>query len=233
MYKLVKRWPVWVSVFLLMLLFPSACLAAQFTYKVRPGDSLYKIAQRYGTTVNLLKTVNHLRSNLIYPGQTLVIKTKSSSSAAASKKAVSNNNKATNSSTNRTISRAALNSGEVSRSDFDLLARLITAEAGGEPYQAQLAVGAVVMNRVKSSLFPDTIRAVIYQVDNGHYQFTPVMNGWINRPATDQARQAASEVLAGKDPTNGALYFYSQGITNKFLLSRPVCFTAGNMVFTR
>ncbi|MGQ9557623.1 MAG: cell wall hydrolase [Desulfurispora sp.] len=231
MHKLVKRWPVWVSLFVLLLLFPSACLAGQVVYKVKPGDSLYKIALRYGSTVQSLKTINHLKSNLIYPGQKLVVKTDSRSAAAASKQVVAA--KVTSSPINQTISRAALNTGEVSRSDFDLLARLITAEAGGEPYQAQLAVGAVVLNRVKSDLFPDSIRAVIYQVEDGHYQFTPVLNGWIDRPATDQARKAASEVLAGADPTNGALYFYSRGITNSFLLSRPVCFTAGQMVFTR
>ena len=94
-------------------------------------------------------------------------------------------------------------------SDLDLLARLITAEAGGETYNAQVAVGAVVVNRVRSGSFPNSISAVINQKTNGTYQFTPVLNGNINRPALSSAYKAANEALSGTDLTNNALFFYS------------------------
>ena len=103
-----------------------------------------------------------------------------------------------------------------------MLARLITAEAQGEPYNAQVAVGAVVVNRVKHDLFPNSISAVINQRTNGNYEFTPVLNGNINRPASESAVKAAREALSGNDPTNNALFFYD-GVTPKALtLPQPV-----------
>ncbi|WP_258879948.1 cell wall hydrolase [Clostridium estertheticum] len=94
-------------------------------------------------------------------------------------------------------------------SDLDLLARLITAEAGGESYKAQVAVGAVVLNRVRSGSFPNSISAVINEKANGVYQFTPVLNGNINRTAQAGTMKAAIEALSGTDPTNNSMYFYS------------------------
>ncbi len=75
-------------------------------------------------------------------------------------------------------------------SDLDLLARLITAEAQSEPYSAQVAVASVVINRIKSSQFPNSISSVIYQKSDGYYQFTPVLNGWINKPATETSKKS-------------------------------------------
>ncbi len=94
-------------------------------------------------------------------------------------------------------------------SDLNLLARLITAEAGGESYNAQVAVGAVVVNRVRSGSFPNSISAVINEKSYGIYQFTPVVNGNINRTASANAVRAANAALSGTDPTNNALFFYS------------------------
>ncbi|APC79142.1 cell Wall Hydrolase family protein [Clostridium botulinum] len=74
-------------------------------------------------------------------------------------------------------------------SDLDLLARLITVEAQSEPYSAQVAVASVVINRIKSSQFPNSISSVIYQKSDGYYQFTPVLNGWINKPATERSKK--------------------------------------------
>lgn len=119
-----------------------------------------------------------------------------------------------------------------SQEDLDLLSRLITAEAQGESYNAKVSVGAVVMNRVKSGLFANSISGVIYQNIDGHYQFTPVMNGWINKPAEAQSIAAAKEALGGKDPTNGALFFFDDTITNKWLLERQVSIKIDNMIFT-
>ncbi|XCP84966.1 cell wall hydrolase [Roseburia hominis] len=95
-----------------------------------------------------------------------------------------------------------------STSDMNLLAALIYCEAVGEPYEGQVAVGAVVMNRVKSSSFPNSIREVIYQSG----QFGPAITGKLDRvlasgKMTDSCYQAAQEALAGVSPVGGALYF--------------------------
>jgi peptidoglycan hydrolase CwlO-like protein len=116
-------------------------------------------------------------------------------------------------------------------SDFDLLARLITAEAGGESYKAQVAVGAVVINRVESSSFPSSISDVITQKTNGSYEFTPVLNGNINRPAYASAVKAAKEALSGNDPTNNALFFYSGNTPSGLTLPQPVSTKIGNLTF--
>lgn len=92
----------------------------------------------------------------------------------------------------------------ISNSDYDLLARLVTAEAGGEPYRGQVAVAAVVLNRVRSFQFPNSIRDVIYQ----RGQFSS-LNKLPSIMATESCRRAVTEALTGSDPTRGALYFYN------------------------
>ncbi|MEJ6950603.1 cell wall hydrolase [Natronospora cellulosivora (SeqCode)] len=94
---------------------------------------------------------------------------------------------------------------DISREDFDLLARIIHAESRGEPYIGQVAVAAVVINRVNSTDFPNTFREVIYQ----ERQFTPVRNGQLYLPANESAYRAAREALKGNDPSLGALFFYN------------------------
>lgn len=118
-----------------------------------------------------------------------------------------------------------------SASDLDLLSRLIMAEAQGQPYEAKVAVGAAVMNRVQSNLWPNSVSEVIYQNINGYYQFTPVENGWINNPADDDSIKAAKEAFNGADPTNGAMFYYDTSTTNPWMLAKPVSFTAGKMIF--
>jgi len=115
--------------------------------------------------------------------------------------------------------------------DLDLLARLITAEAQGEPFDAQVAVGAVVMNRVKSSDWPNSIKDVIYQKIGEYYQFTPVVNGWINKPAQPEAIEAAKAAMNGSDPTNGAQFYYDDKCTNEWILAKPVALRVGHMIF--
>ncbi|MDO9573603.1 MAG: cell wall hydrolase [Candidatus Contubernalis sp.] len=123
---------------------------------------------------------------------------------------------------------------QYSASDLDLLARLVRAEAGGESYLGQVAVAASVLNRVKSSQYPNTIRGVIYQVAGGYIQYCPVRNGTINQPANASARRAAEEALNGSDPSKGALSFYNPRYTsNAWILSRPRTTVIGNHVFAR
>ncbi len=120
-----------------------------------------------------------------------------------------------------------------SAKDIDLLARLVQAEAGGEPYPGKVAVAATVLNRVESPRYPNTIPGVIYQVSYG-YQYCPVRNGTINRPAGDEARRAVLEALEGNDPTGGALSFYNPAKSwNAWIRSRPVLARIGSHLFVR
>lgn len=115
-----------------------------------------------------------------------------------------------------------------SSSDVALLARLIHAEARGETYTGQVAVGAVVLNRVKSSSFPNTISAVIYQP----YAFTCVSDGQINLSPNNTAMSAAKDAMNGWDPSYGSLYYYNPAIaTSKWIFSRKTVVTIGKHVF--
>lgn len=107
---------------------------------------------------------------------------------------------------------AAQAAAETAAREKELLAALIFCEAGNQPYEGQVAVGAVVMNRVNSGRFPDTITDVIYQSG----QFTPAMTGWLDSVLasdgyTDSAMQAASDALAGSNPIGDCLYFSTGG----------------------
>lgn len=114
--------------------------------------------------------------------------------------------------------------------DYRLLAHLIFAEAGIEPYSGQVAVGAVVLNRTHSNQFPNTIAGVIYQTG----QFEPVGNYYFNSEPSESAKQAALEALRGSDPSYGALYFFDPSkVTNNFLWSRPLTVTIGGHRFTK
>ena len=115
-----------------------------------------------------------------------------------------------------------------SNSDIALLARLIYGEARGESYTGQVAVGAVVLNRVKSPSFPNTISAVIYQP----YAFTAVSDGQINMTPNASCTEAAKAAMNGWDPTYGALYYYNPSTaTSKWIFSRTTTVTIGNHVF--
>lgn len=113
-------------------------------------------------------------------------------------------------------------------SDYELLARIISAEARGETYLGQVAVGAVVLNRVEHPSFPDTVSGVVYQ--NG--AFSCLYDGQFYEPIADSAYSAARDALNGLDPTSGAIYYYNPTTaTAKWIFSRPVITTIGNHVF--
>lgn len=119
-------------------------------------------------------------------------------------------------------------SGGSTDGDVALLARLISAEARGEPYTGQVAVGAVVLNRVEHPSFPDTISDVIYQSN----AFSCLYDGQWDEPVADSAYRAAREALAGADPTGGALYYFNPvTATNKWIWSRPLIMTIGKHRF--
>jgi spore germination cell wall hydrolase CwlJ-like protein len=189
------------------------------TYTVKSGDTLYIISQRLGISLYSLRKINNKWDNMIYPGQKLIVP------AAGSAQ-----NQAPAQTSGKILSKSGV---YYTQADLDLLARLVNAEAQGEPYSAQVGVAAVVLNRVKDSYFPNTISGVIYQKIESYYQFTPVENGWINRTATQEARNAAYEALNGSDPSHGALFYFDDSATNKWLWSKPILAYIGHMVFVK
>jgi len=179
-----------------------------YSYKVKSGDTIYLIAHKYGITESALRQANNKWDNVIMPGQTLILPGVAPASG----------------------STAVIS---YSKSDVDLLARLINAEAGGVSYKAMVAVGGVVVNRVKSTDWPNTISSVINQKIGGYYQFTPVKNGYINTPATPQSIRAAWEALDGVDPSKGAIFYFDDTSTNTWLWSKPISAQINSMVFTK
>ncbi|HOP75510.1 MAG TPA: cell wall hydrolase [Bacillota bacterium] len=178
----------------------STAPAMAWTYQIKKGDSLYKISKRFGTQVNTLQKANHLQSTRIISGKKLWI---------PDIKPMQNSR---------------------GNNDLYLLARLISGEARGESYQGQVAVGAVIMNRVASSKFPSTVRGNIFK----RGQFESVSNGQIWKTVTASALKAARAAMAGVDPTNGALYFYNPAkIKSKtnWIWSRKITGRIGRHVF--
>ncbi|MDQ0247371.1 N-acetylmuramoyl-L-alanine amidase [Bacillus fengqiuensis] len=227
-------------------------------HKVVKGDTLWKLGNQHGVTVDELKKVNHRQNDMIYIGETLTIPdhTAVQASSPAIHKVTTGDTlfniakqygvtveglKAANHLQNDTIyigqtltiGNAAPSA--VSAEDKDLLSRLVEAEAKGEPYQGKVAVAMVVLNRVVSPEFPDSIHDVIYQqLENGGYQFTPVGNGAIDQPASDESKRAVNEALASQNPANDALYFYNPEIaTNDWVKTQQVTAIIGNHVFAK
>ncbi len=129
-----------------------------------------------------------------------------------------------------TLSGGSSQSSVVSSANLDLLARCVYAEARGEPYTGQVAIAAVVLNRVESPSFPNTISGVIYQKG----AFTCVSDGQINLTPNQTAYNAARDALNGWDPTNGCLYYYNPATaTSKWIWSLKVQLTIGRHSFAR
>lgn len=121
-------------------------------------------------------------------------------------------------------------SQKFSDSDVYLLAKLIYGEARGESYVGQVAVGAVVMNRIRSSSFPNTMSGVIYQ----RYAFTAVDDGQINLTPNATAKKAAQDAINGWDPSYGAIYYYNPATaTSSWIFTRQTTVTIGNHVFAK
>ena len=127
-------------------------------------------------------------------------------------------------------SSSSSSSSSNNSSNVNLLARVVYGEARGEPYTGQVAVAAVVLNRVKSSKFPNTISGVVYQ--NG--AFDAVADGQINMIPDATAKKAAQDALNGWDPSYGAIYYFNPSTaTNKWIWSRPMTVTIGKHRFCK
>ncbi len=120
--------------------------------------------------------------------------------------------------------------GGYSSADYELLARIISAEARGEAYQGQVAVGAVVLNRIEHPSFPDTLSGVVYQKG----AFSCLNDGQFYEPIADSAYSAASDAINGMDPSGGAIYYYNpEKSTNKWIFSREIITTIGKHRFCK
>lgn len=135
-----------------------------------------------------------------------------------------------NSSYQALVNQAGAQSGVngYTSSDVYLLARTIYAEGRGEPYVGQVAIGAVVLNRVRNAAFPNTVSGVVYQ----KHAFTAVSDGQINLTPNDTAMKAARDAIGGWDPTGGALYYYNPAVaTSSWIFDRQTVTVIGKHVF--
>ncbi|MBS4214437.1 cell wall hydrolase [Neobacillus rhizophilus] len=196
-----------------------------FAYTVKTGDTMTKIAREHNMTLQDLANRNPQVQNLdlIYVGQTIHTNDSEAEMTVARTVAV-----------RAAAASAALKLEEnqgYSEQELDLLARLVRAEAEIEPYEGKVAVACVVLNRVTSSAFPNSIREVIYQKG----QFQPVRNGAINKPADVDSIKAVREALNEKRKLVGdSLFFYNPAIsTSRWLDTRTTTASIGDHVFKR
>ncbi len=170
-------------------------------YTVKAGETLFSISKKYDTTIQRLKADNGLKGDMIKTGQTLKVPG------------------------GDTASRS---NGPDSQDDIYWLSRAVYGEARGESYTGQVAVAAVIINRMQSSKFPNTIKGVIFE----NLAFTAVADGQIYLTPDATAIKAAREALAGKDPSNGALYYWNPAkSTSKWIWTRSIIKRIGNHVF--
>lgn len=185
-----------------LMVFINSTSVMAWTYQIKKGDSLFKISKRFGVSLSSLKKTNRLKNNKIKTGNKIWI-------LDSPKKPMRS-------------SRGA--------KDIYLLARLINGEARGESYQGQVAVGAVIMNRIKSGRFPKTIADNIFKKG----EFESVSNGQIWKTLTSSSLKAARAAVSGLDPTRGALFFYNPTkIRNKnsWIWSRKTIKRIGRHIF--
>lgn len=181
-------------------------------YTVQSGDTLSEIAEMFQVSLNKLIEINNLTDSAmhsvrqIHPNQVLVIPDN--------------------------LDATVLSRSSQIRDDVLLLARAIHAEARGESFTGKVAVGAVILNRVTSNQFPNTIEEVIMQNNRHTFQFSPVADGSINLAPDQPSIEAAYEALQGNDPTGGALFFYNPEISSdRWITTLPVATKIGNHVF--
>ena len=204
-------------------------------HAVRQGETLFSIARRYGTTVQALVELNGIQDpHRILAGEVLRVPLPQDPLPA-----MASAGPAASGSLPSARARPAAPSDGDGRSrersvgqarDLELLARIIWLEARGEPFEGQVAVGAVVLNRVASRQFPDTVEEVLAQPGQFGFSMAEI---WAARPGPT-AFEAAARALAGEDPTGGALFFYNPEKTRtpEFWATRPVLRRIGQHVFT-
>lgn len=127
-------------------------------------------------------------------------------------------------------SKSSSSGGGNSSNDLNLLSKVVYSEARGEPYVGQVAVAAIVLNRVSNSSFPNTVAGVVYQSG----AFDAVSDGQINLTPDSTARKAAQDAINGWDPTYGCIYYFNPSTaTSKWIWSRPQVITIGKHIFCK
>ncbi|ALF10285.1 cell wall hydrolase [Parageobacillus thermoglucosidasius] len=182
-------------------------------YKVKKGDTLFKIAKTYKTTVSALKSLNRRKSDVLIAGETIKVPRLAVKSAGQKQEF------------------------SISAAERKLMAQLVHAETGfSEPFAGKVEVALVILNRMKHPAFPKTIKGVIYQKTKSGYAFVPVRTGKLTRIQPTKQDYAAVDRALSLFPNDrrGSLYFYNPKITkDKWMLSRPVTIRIGNHVFTK
>ncbi|MFC5712931.1 cell wall hydrolase [Thalassorhabdus alkalitolerans] len=205
-----RKWVGALSVSMAVIIFGANETEASSSHTVQSGDTLWSIANNHDVSVEEIKNTNNKSESMIHVGESLQIPS-------------TDNEQDHSPSANEY-------SGTASEEDKRLLSQLVTAEATGEPYEGQVAVAEVVLNRVESSKFPNTIQGVIHEQG----QFTPVQNGSINQVPTDTAERAVEEALNNSGQGHGSLFFYNpQTATNLWNATREETKTIGNHVFSK
>jgi len=195
--KCLKCYGITLFLLIVMITLLVGTVLASWTYTVRPGDTLWEIAQKTGVSVDSIENASGFQNDRIKPGQRVVIPDNSIPG--------------------------------ITSSDRELLARLVVAEASGEPYIGQVSVAAVILNRVSDPRFPSTIKGVIYQ----QHAFESVSNGLIWRRTPDaQAYKAVQDAINGWDPSYRSVFFWNPYLqVNPWVWSRPIITQYGNHVF--
>lgn len=189
--------------------------ASYVSHRVVSGESLYKLATRYGCTVNDIKKLNGLSGNTIRIGQMLKIPSANAAQTGNKKVQVSS-------------SRGGSYQRTYTQAEWDMLAQVVYGEARGEIYDGQVAVAAVVLNRLEDEDFPDTLHGVVFQKN----AFTCVNDGQYYLAPNRTAYQAALEAMQGKDPTGGCLYYWNPvTATSRWIWTRTIETRIGNHVF--
>lgn len=245
--KMLKRMPETIALAVcICLLFATPVFGQQ--YKIQSGDSLWKISRAYAVSIDSLKAANNLRSDLIIAGKTIEIPTehtvvRGESLYLLAKRygtsidaiAKANNIKGSIIYVGQKLIIPAVSKVSdikigATTQELDMLARAVYSEARGEPFQGQVAVAAVILNRVAHPDFPNTIAGVIYQP----WAITAVSDGQFWLPPNQTAYTAAQQALNGVDPTNGALYYYNPvTATNQWIRSRQILTQICNHVFAK
>ena len=250
-----KKAAVFTGVVAAFLLGSIGVCASELQYHtVKKGESCYSVAQRYGVELSAVLNANGIASgSTIYPGRTLTIDANAKNTQNANYTVKKGDTLYTIAKSHSTTADAlkqqngltanriyagqklfvprADNTSSLSEHDIYLMAKMIHAEARGESDRGQLAVGAVIMNRLKSGTFPNTISGVLYQKN----QFTAVNDGQFHNLEPDaRAIRAARAAAGGSDPTYGALFYWNPAKTNNtWLNSKPILVTIGNHVFAK
>lgn len=181
------------------------------TYYVKPGETLSTIAEKFNTTVWKIKINNNLVTDVLYVGEKLKIPQSGPKRYSTYR--------------SNPVTRYRIN---VNDEELDLLARAVYSEARGESYKGQVAVAAVVINRVQHPRFPNNVKAAIFEP----WAFTAVHDGQFWLQPDQEAYKAARDALKGWDPSGGATFYYNPAkVTSNWIYSRPIITKIGNHYF--